>query len=107
MLPDNIPLALGEIILFIGRIVWIVSNGPEISSENKYQIKLKRDVWEGSSIEYYEMIKSLEVCPFSFCELQRTIEECRIKLTKVLGFKLYLLEIKMHVISVFVDLDVG
>lgn len=83
MLPAHIPLALGEIILFIGRIVWIVNNGPEINSLDKYQVKLKRDVWEGSSMEYYEMIKSLEVNLFSFCEFQRTIEECRYKLTKV------------------------
>lgn len=83
MLPESIPLAFGEIILFIGRIVWIINNGPDVASENKYQVKLKRDVWEGSSMEYYEMIKSLEVRPFSFCEFQRTIEECRNKLTKV------------------------
>lgn len=83
MLPRNIPLALGEIILFIGRIVWIVNNGPEINSMDKYQVKLKRDVWEGSSMQYYEMIKSLEMNLFSSCEFQRTIEECRYKLTKV------------------------
>lgn len=82
MLPENIPLALGEIILFIGRIVWIVNNGPEDSNEKKYQVKLKRDVWEGSSMEYYEMIKSLENHPFNFCEFHKAIEECRIKLTK-------------------------
>lgn len=82
MLPENIPLALGEIILFIGRIVWIVNNGPDITTDRKYQVKLKRDVWEGASMEYYEMIKALEVRPFSYCEFEMTIEECRTKLTK-------------------------
>lgn len=83
MLPEHIPLALGEIILFIGRIVWIINNGPQVVNVDKYQINLKRDVWEGSSMVFYEMIKSLEIHLFSFCEFQRTIEECRYKLTKV------------------------
>lgn len=83
MLPEHIPLVLGEKILFIGRIVWIINNGPEIKTLDKYQIKLKRDVWEGSSMEFYEMIKSLESQLYSFCEFQRAIEECKYKLTKV------------------------
>lgn len=62
--------------------MWIINNGPELTT-NKYEVKLKRDVWDGSSMEYYEMIKALEDDPFSTCEFQRTIDECRYKLTKV------------------------
>lgn len=83
LLPGNISPLLGQRILFIGRIVWIVNNGPEINNVNKYEIKLKRDVWNGASMEYYEMIKSLELHPSSIYKFERIIEECRCKLTEV------------------------
>lgn len=84
MIPMFINEDTAESILFMGRIVWIVRNHPK-SSSDQYQTKFKHDVWEGKNIEYYKKIQSLEKRTFDQVEFQRVIEECRIKLTKVIS----------------------
>ncbi|KAJ8977301.1 hypothetical protein NQ317_009318 [Molorchus minor] len=84
MLPMFMSEETMESILFMGRIVWIVRNDPKQSTCDRYQIKYKRDIWEGKDMEYYKKVQSLESQTFNKIEFQQTIEECRIKLTKYL-----------------------
>lgn len=83
MVPLFINEDTAESILFMGRIVWIVRNDPKRSSDDSYQIKYKRDIWEGKDIEYYKKVQALEFQTFNNIEFQKAIEECRVKLTKV------------------------
>lgn len=84
MLPKSISVKTAETILFIGRIVWIIRNNPKMADDEKYQLKLKKDIWEGKDAEYYKAIKSLEKRPFNVSEFEKTIQECKLKLTKFL-----------------------
>ncbi|KAJ8929921.1 hypothetical protein NQ314_017330 [Rhamnusium bicolor] len=84
MVPLFISEDTAESILFMGRIVWIVRNDPKKSSDDSYQIKYKRDIWEGKDIEYYRKVQALESQTYNNIEFQKAIEECRIKLTKYL-----------------------
>lgn len=84
MLPSIIPVELAETILFMGRIVWIVRNEPEKTSSDDNKLKLLRDVWNGKEVEYYKKIQSLENKPFNLEKFNKTIEECRLQLTKYL-----------------------
>lgn len=85
MVPSFITEELAETILFMGRIVWIVRNDPkkEKCCED-YQIKFRRDIWEEKDTEYYMKIQQLGNDTFNGVEFRKTIEECRIKLTKYL-----------------------
>lgn len=83
LLPENIPRETAEIILFIGRIVWIMHNKPATMGEEKYQLKLEQDLWDGKSLEYYKSIQSLENLPFNIPVFNTTIKECHKKLMKV------------------------
>ncbi|KAF5269803.1 hypothetical protein FQR65_LT05849 [Abscondita terminalis] len=84
MVPSNIPLATAETILFLGRIVWIIRNDPNRYTDDKYQLKIKRDIWEGKDFECYRKLQILEEAPFNSTLFHSTIEECRLKLTKYL-----------------------
>ncbi|CAH1098555.1 unnamed protein product [Psylliodes chrysocephalus] len=84
MVPLFISEDLSESILFMGRIVWIIRNDPRKTKDENYQIEYKRDIWEGKDIEYYKKVQALESKPFNNIEFQRTIEECKVKLTKYL-----------------------
>lgn len=84
MVPPNISMETAETILFIGRVVWIVRNDPKRLSDDKFHLKFKRDVWEGKDVEYYRKLQSLESNPFSLPIFDKAIEECRLKLTKVI-----------------------
>lgn len=83
MLPTFITEDTAERILFMGRIVWIVRNDPKVSQKDHYETKRKRDIWDGKDIEYYRKVQALETQTFNQVEFQRTIEECRVRLTKV------------------------
>lgn len=85
MLPMFISEDSAESILFMGRIVWIVRNDPK-KEENSgdYKTKFRRDIWEGKDTEYYAKIKALGEQSFNDVDFKKTIEECRIKLTKYL-----------------------
>lgn len=83
MLPTFITEDTAESILFMGRIVWIVRNDPKVAERDHYETKRKRDIWDGKDIEYYRKVQALETQTFNQVEFQRTIEECRIRLTKV------------------------
>ena len=85
MVPMFVTIDTAESILFMGRIVWIVRNDPKRVTDDQYQTKYRRDIWEGKDIEYYKKIQALEKQTFDQVEFQRAIEECRIKLTKVLS----------------------
>jgi gamma-tubulin complex component 4 len=84
MVPMFINEDIAERILFMGRIVWIVRNDPKKVSQDQYQTKYRRDIWEGKDIEYYKKVQALEKQVFNQVEFQHAIEECRIKLTKYL-----------------------
>ncbi|KAJ8962678.1 hypothetical protein NQ318_001074 [Aromia moschata] len=84
MVPLFISEETAESILFMGRIVWIVRNDPKSSSNDNYQIKYRRDIWEGKDMEYYKKVQALESQTFNNMEFERVIEECRVKLTKYL-----------------------
>ncbi|XP_050515476.1 gamma-tubulin complex component 4 [Diabrotica virgifera virgifera] len=85
MVPLFISEDLAESILFMGRIVWIIRHGPnKPGGDNNYQIEYKRDIWEGQDVEYYKKLQLLESQPFNNIEFQKTIEDCRVKLTKYL-----------------------
>ncbi|KAJ8924353.1 hypothetical protein NQ315_007149 [Exocentrus adspersus] len=84
MVPLFIDEETAESILFMGRIVWIVRNDPKRTGDDNYQIKYKRDIWEGKDVEYYRKIQALESQTFNSMEFQGVIEECRVKLTKYL-----------------------
>lgn len=83
MLPLIIPLDVAETILFMGRIVWIVRNDPKKSLDDD-NAKYKRDIWDGKDVEYYQKIQALENKPLELNEFIKTIEMCRLKLTKYL-----------------------
>lgn len=84
LLPSNIPSDVAETILFMGRIVWIIRNKAEIYNKNdKSSLQHRKDVWEGKDIEYYKILQSLEKSSFNLFLFKTKIEECRIKLTKV------------------------
>lgn len=84
MVPTFINEELAETILFMGRIVWIVRNDPKKDkSTEDYQTKFRRDIWEGKDTEYYTKIQELGNDTFNGVEFRKTIEECRVKLTKV------------------------
>lgn len=83
LLPGSVSRETGEIILFIGRIVWIMHNHPKTSSDKKYKHKLETDLWDGKSLAYYKSIQALENSAFDYCMFEMTIEECRKRLTKV------------------------
>ncbi|XP_060536121.1 gamma-tubulin complex component 4 [Cylas formicarius] len=83
MLPMFITEDCAESILFMGRIVWIVRNKPAVTEKiSDYQTKFKKDVWEGRDMEYYLKIQALNAQNFNAVEFRKTLEECRIKLTK-------------------------
>lgn len=84
MVPMFISEDAAESILFMGRIVWIVRNDPKTEEYTDYQTKFRRDIWEGKDIEYYNKIQALQDQSFNAVKFRKTIEECRIKLTKVL-----------------------
>ncbi|CAH0551488.1 unnamed protein product [Brassicogethes aeneus] len=84
MVPIFIDEETAESILFMGRIVWIVRNDPKNSGDENYEIKYKRDIWEGKDMEYYKKLQALESQSFNKALFQKTIEECRLKLTKYL-----------------------
>ncbi|KAK4884733.1 hypothetical protein RN001_001004 [Aquatica leii] len=84
MVPSNISIETAETILFLGRIVWVIRNDPNRYTDDKYQLKFKRDIWEGKDIDCYRKLQSLENSPFNSTLFHSTIEECRLKLTKYL-----------------------
>lgn len=84
MVPINISMETAETILFLGQIVWIIRNDPKTYFDDKYQLKFKRDMWDGTDVEYYRKLQSLENIPFNSNVFDKTIEECRLKLTKYL-----------------------
>ncbi|XP_057669107.1 gamma-tubulin complex component 4 [Diorhabda carinulata] len=81
MVPIFISEDMAESILFMGRIVWIIRNDPRKSGDENYQIK---NIWGGQDIEYYNKVQMLENQLFNNTEFQKTMEECRVKLTKYL-----------------------
>lgn len=89
MVPPIISLETAETILFIGRVVWIVRNDPKRYSDDKFQLKFKRDVWEGKDAEHYRKLQALESHPINLAVFDKTIEECRLKLTKVNNIQIY------------------
>ncbi|CAH1962098.1 unnamed protein product [Acanthoscelides obtectus] len=84
MVPVFIDTDTVETILFMGRIVWIMRNDPKKSTNETYEIKHKRDIWEGKDYEYYRRIQSLEKKTFDAIEFKMIMEECRVTLTKYL-----------------------
>ncbi|KAB0803192.1 hypothetical protein PPYR_00162 [Photinus pyralis] len=84
MVPINISMETAETILFLGQIVWIIRNDPKTYFDDKFQLKFKRDMWDGTDVEYYRKLQSLENVPFNSNVFDKTIEECRLKLTKYL-----------------------
>ncbi|XP_076267621.1 gamma-tubulin complex component 4 [Rhynchophorus ferrugineus] len=85
MVPTFINEELAETILFMGRIVWIVRNDPKKDKcTEDYQTKFRRDIWEGKDTEYYTKVQELGNDTFNGVKFKKTIEECRVKLTKYL-----------------------
>ncbi|XP_025830219.1 gamma-tubulin complex component 4-like [Agrilus planipennis] len=75
---------LAEVILFIGQIVWIISNGPKEKTKDKLNLRYTRDVWEGKDVVYYQKLQKLEKSAINITEFEATIEECRLTLAKYL-----------------------
>lgn len=86
MLPSIISKGTAETILFLGRVVWIVRNDPRKSEDTGYQLKNKRDIWDTKEVEYYQKIQRLENYSFNLASFDKTIEECRLKITQVIIF---------------------
>ncbi|CAG9862982.1 unnamed protein product [Phyllotreta striolata] len=84
MVPSFMSEDLVETILFMGRIVWIIRNDPSKCKEENYQVENKREIWEGKDNKYYMKIQTLESKAFNNIAFQKTIEECKVKLTKYL-----------------------
>lgn len=84
LLPDNIPAHIAEIILFIGRMVWVMRNDPKVDRDRTHFLKPKASVWEGKEIEYYKTLQALENHHFDVMEFEKTIGSCRAQLTKFL-----------------------
>ncbi|XP_050294472.1 gamma-tubulin complex component 4 isoform X2 [Anthonomus grandis grandis] len=85
MVPSFIKEDTAESILFMGRIVWIVRNDPKKEdSMGDYQTKLRRDIWEGKEFEYYNKVLGLANESFNTVKFLKSIEDCRVKLTKYL-----------------------
>lgn len=85
LLPSIISRETAEKILFLGRVVWILRNDPKKTEDVGYQLKYKRDIWDGKDIEYYRKIQNLEKYPFNLTSFDKTIDECRLKLTQVIN----------------------
>lgn len=83
MLPVFIDKETAECILFMGRIVWIMKNEPKSDTDNYHKDSSPRDIWEGTSMDYYKKLQALETEIFNKTSFDNTIEECRIKITKV------------------------
>ncbi|KAI4467885.1 gamma tubulin complex protein [Holotrichia oblita] len=66
------------------RIVWIVRNDPKKTEDVSYQLKYRRDIWNGKDVEYYQKIQRLENYPFNLANFDKTIEECRLRITQYL-----------------------
>lgn len=86
MVPPNISIETAETILFLGQLVWIIQNDPKKYSNDKFKLKIERDMWEGKDVEYYRKLQSLEKYSINRSLFENTIEECRLKLTKVFQF---------------------
>ncbi|XP_049818046.1 gamma-tubulin complex component 4-like isoform X2 [Aethina tumida] len=84
MLPIFIDKETAECILFMGRIVWIMKNEPKSDTDNYHKDSSPRDIWEGTSMDYYKKLQALETEIFNKTSFDNTIEECRIKITKYL-----------------------
>lgn len=84
MVPSFISEDSAESILFMGRIVWIISNKPK---KDEYaadlQTKFRKDIWEGTDREFCAKIQNLGERSFNAINFRMVIEECRSKLTKV------------------------
>nr|XP_022913972.1 gamma-tubulin complex component 4 [Onthophagus taurus] len=77
MLPSIISYDLAEKILFMGRTVWINENRPiDANTPENYT------VWNRNGSELYQKVLELEKGVFDFENFERTIEKCRLKLTK-------------------------
>ncbi|KRT82184.1 hypothetical protein AMK59_3879 [Oryctes borbonicus] len=85
LLPSIISRDTAETILFLGRIVWIVRNDPKKAEDVGYQLEYKRDIWDGKDVEYYQKIQKLENYPFNLAKFDKTIEECRQRITQVIS----------------------
>ncbi|KAK9875243.1 hypothetical protein WA026_007637 [Henosepilachna vigintioctopunctata] len=82
MVPIFINEDIVESILFMGRIIWILSNDPKQKTDNYNQMDTRRDFWEGKEVEYSAKIENLQNEIFSDFEFAQIIEECRLRLSK-------------------------
>lgn len=78
LLPSVINTSTANLILLIGRMVWIMKNRP------KDRLTSCDDIWGGKELEYYHKIKNLENDTFSLTNIQATLDECKAKLSKSL-----------------------
>ncbi|XP_017775472.1 PREDICTED: gamma-tubulin complex component 4 isoform X2 [Nicrophorus vespilloides] len=83
MLPSILPLETAESILYMGRIVWIISNDPK-RKDDVQKMKFRRDIWEGRSVEFYKKIEQLETQTFNLVNFERTIQVCKNTVTNYL-----------------------
>ena len=85
MLPSILSLEMAETILFMGRIVWIIRNGPmENLEEKNFELEAQRDIWENESFKYYQKIQDMAGHPFNIMKFTGVIQECKLKITKVI-----------------------